>query len=208
LQKSTTEEPIQKKGISAYRDYYYLVFIGLTALYGTCFFQLFASVPQFFNRVSGYSEAWIGWLMALNGFVVVVFEMPLIAWLEKFKKPFPAIIAGVLCIPVSFAILFFSKPFLTGALIYTVIITLSEILAMPFMMNLALSRAGNGRQGQYAALYSIAFGISILLAPSVGLGIADWLSFGWMFGFFSTVSLLVAGGFMILSNKTSIKSNE
>src|SRR6185436_6006965 len=35
---------------SAYRDSRYLFFILMVALYGTCFFQLFASVPQYFSK--------------------------------------------------------------------------------------------------------------------------------------------------------------
>jgi predicted MFS family arabinose efflux permease len=79
---------------SAYRDYRYLFFIVLVALYGTCFFQLFASIPQYFNKVCGYNEGTIGLLLALNGFLVVIIEMPLVATLEKRKKIFPFIIRG------------------------------------------------------------------------------------------------------------------
>jgi hypothetical protein len=143
----------------------------------------------------------IGWLLALNGFVVVVFEMPMVAWLESLKKPFFSIIAGVLCIPVAFAILWYSHPSIPGAVLYTIIITLSEILAMPFMMNLALNRGQGSRQGEYSALYSIAYGIAILIAPSIGLGLADFAGFGWMFFFFGSLSLILALGFAWLAKR-------
>ena len=102
--------------------------------------------------------------------------MPLIAHLEKKKKLFRYIIAGTLCIPVSFFILQNGNGLIIWALVYTIIITLSEIFAMPFMMNHALSSSPRERQGQYTALYSIAFGIANILAPSLGLGIAGGLA--------------------------------
>lgn len=42
---------LNNSNTSAYRDYNYLFFIFLVSLYGICFFQLFASIPQYFSRV-------------------------------------------------------------------------------------------------------------------------------------------------------------
>ncbi len=188
---------------SAYRDYRYLIFIFLVALYAICFFQLFASIPQYFNKVCNYNEDIIGLLLALNGLLVVVIEMPLVTSLEKKKIIFPFIIAGVLCIPISFAILQFGKGMLIAAIIYTIMITLSEIFAMPFMMNYTLSRPKKERQGQYSALYSIAYGIGNIAAPSLGLGIAAAYGFDNMFYFFILLSIVAAIGFAMLNKSES-----
>jgi predicted MFS family arabinose efflux permease len=185
---------------SAYRDYRYLTFILLVALYGMCFFQLFASIPQFFSRDWHYNEDTIGLILALNGLLVVVIEMPLIAAIQKTKNIFPFIIAGTLCIPVSFMFLMLGQDMLL-AVIYTFIITMAEILAMPFMMNYALSRALPERQGQYSALYSISFGLANIAAPAVGLGLASAYGFNVMFSFFIVISVLIAAGFALLSRR-------
>lgn len=186
---------------SAYRDFRYLFFIVLVAMYGTCFFQLFASVPQYFNKICGYNEDTIGLLLALNGLIVVIIEMPLIAILEKRKKIFPFIIRGALCLPVAFATLLLGKGILIFSVLYTIIITLAEIFAMPFMMNYVLSRPLKERQGQYSALYSISFGIANIAAPLLGLGIADQFGFNTMFIFLIALSLSVVGGFSWLHKK-------
>ena len=157
---------------SAYKDYWYLCFIFLVAIYATCFFQIFASVPQYFSKIWEYHEDKIGLILALNGFLVVLIEMPLVMFLEKKTNKFKYIIWGALCLPVSFLILLLSYKNLPMAMIYTFVITMSEIYAMPFMMNIALSRPDKTRQGQYAALYSIAYGIANIAAPLLGLGIA------------------------------------
>jgi predicted MFS family arabinose efflux permease len=171
----------------------------LVALYGTSFFQLFASIPQYFSKVSKYDEDLIGLLLALNGLLVVLIEMPLIFYLEKSKKLFSFIVAGTLCLPVAFAVLFVGEEMLIWAVVYTFVITMSEILAMPFMMNYVLSNSPSDRQGQYSALYSIAFGFSVIAAPAIGLGIADKFGFGNMFLFFMIASAVTAIGFMGLS---------
>lgn len=183
---------------SAYRDVRYLFFIVLVAFFGMCFFQLFASIPQYFSKECHYHEDTIGLLLGLNGLLVVVIEMPLVAALQKNKKIFSFIIAGVLCLPISFAILYFGKEMMIWAVLYTLLITMSEILAMPFMMNFTLSRPAKERQGQYSALYSIAFGFANIFAPLLGLGIADKYGFDKMFSFFIGLSLLTAIGFWML----------
>ncbi len=200
------------RSLSAYRNIPFLIFIFLVAAYGTCFFQLFASVPQYFSKVPKYTEDVIGYLLALNGLIVVLIEMPLIFYIEKTKKMFSYIVAGTLCIPLSFFILQSGEGAIWFAVIYTLIITFSEILAMPFMMNYVLSNSPSDRQGQYSALYSIAFGVSIIAAPLVGLGIAEHSGFNAMFTFVSVTGIVTAVGFFLLGrflkNKAKLVPNE
>ena len=200
------ESPVlTDSGTSAYRDKLYLFFILLVALFGICFFQLFASVPQYFNKECHFDEGTIGLLLALNGLLVVIVEMPLITFLEKKQKIFPYIIAGVLCIPLSFCALKLGNGWIVSAIIYTLFITFAEIFAMPFMMNYALSRPKKERQGQYSALYSISYGLANIAAPTLGLGIASRFGFNNMFYFFIVLSLITASGFLILNRKNNIE---
>ena len=194
---------------SAYRDFRYLIFILLVAVYATSFFQIFASIPQYFSKICHYGEDTIGLLMALNGFLVVLIEMPLIMTLEKHQENFKYIIIGVSCLPVCFAILLFGKGLMIWAILYTVVITFSEIFAMPFMMNYAISRPVKERQGQYSALYSIAYGLANIAAPIVGLGIAYRYGFEKMFYLLIGISLLTLLGFSLLKKyDTVLKRSE
>jgi len=203
---SVAENPeiLKDKKTSAYRDLMYLVFVFFVAMYGTCFFQIFASIPQYFSKVCHYNEATIGLLLALNGFLVVLIEMPLMLKLEHKKLIFPFIRLGALMLPVSFLILIFGQSMMIWSILYTVIITFSEILAMPFMMNFALSRPRVERQGQYSALYSISFGLSNIAAPLIGLGLANKFGFNMMFYALIIMSILTFIGFSVLG-KSELK---
>ena len=198
LKKRKPEQASSGKQTTVYRDYPYLVFILLVALYGTCFFQLFASMPQYFKSNCGFSEDLIGILLALNGFVVVVAEMPLVASLESKKYPFSLIVLGVLFFSASFLLLLAGGCSLEMSILYTILISFSEILAMPFMMNFALSRGGEQQRGQYAALYSVAYGFASMLAPALGLGFASRFGFTRYFQFFIALSVFNAICFYIL----------
>jgi predicted MFS family arabinose efflux permease len=180
---------------SAYKDWHFLKFILLVSIYGICFFQLLASVPTFFKEVCKYNEDTIGYLMAFNGFLVVLIEMPLVAYLEKFRKKNLYIMVG--CVQIVFALFFLviGKGLMVMAVLYVFFITLSEIFAMPFMMNYSLARAHADRQGQYSALYSIGYGISFIIAPALGLYLAQHFGFQNTFIIFMCISILVGFGF-------------
>ena len=156
---------------------------------------MFTSMPQYFKNDCHYNEDRIGLLMALNGLLVVLIEMPLIYYLEKQKKNFSYIVRGCLCLPVAFGIIYLSNGNLLGAIVYTFVLTMSEVFAMPFMMNYAMTRPAKERQGQYTALYSIAYGFSNILAPSLGLGIAQQEGFKNLFLMCILSSIVISIGF-------------
>jgi len=180
---------------SAYKDIFYLVFILLTALYALCFFQFFASIPQYFSRSCQYNEDIIGYLLAFNGLLVVIIELPLVALLEKRGNISRFITIGAGFFPLSILALLLLPCGLPTAIIYTFLISLSEILAMPFMMNISLMRAKKGREGQYAALYSIAYGLANIIAPAAGLGIAGYFGFETLFIVLFILGLMCTLGF-------------
>jgi len=206
LHQERKKDETKVKSMSAYRDTEYLKFIFFVAIYGIIFFQIFASVPQFFSRELGYGEDLIGLLMAFNGLLVVLVEMPIVGILEKKNQNFKFIIWGVWCLPLCFLFLLVGKGMLIWAVVYTIVITLSEIFAMPFMMNYALSKPPKERQGQYSALYSIAYGIANIAAPSVGLAIADNYGFNAMFYVLIVISILCYFGFRSLKKTEKIIS--
>jgi predicted MFS family arabinose efflux permease len=189
------EQLILDPATSAYKDAHFLKFIILVALYGICFFQLLASVPTYFKEVCRYTEDTIGYLMAFNGALVVLIEMPFISYLEKFKKSNIYIVLGCVQIALALAFLGLGNGNIAMAILYIFFITLSEIFAMPFMMNYTLARAHKDRQGQYSALYSIGYGISFIVAPALGLYLAQHLGFQVTFAVFIVLSLLIGASF-------------
>ncbi len=178
--------------ISPYKDPKYLAFIFLVMLYAIVFFQLFTAFPQFLNKIHEYTEGDIGILLGINGLIVVLVEMPLILKLEKSKRNFLWIIAGVLFLAVSFFTLMLSDGVWWLVMLFIIFISLSEILTMPFMMTYSLQKAGNKNQGQYSALYTIAYGFGHILGPSIGMTVADMFGFNVLFLGLTILSIVVA----------------
>lgn len=203
------EKEISASGIknnSVFTDRKFLLFLALIVVYGTCFFQLFASVPIFFSRAFHYSEDVIGYLLALNGLIVVVLEMPIIYNLEKRKNVYRFISFGCLSMVLAYLILWLGQPWLWLSVVYTLFITIAEILAMPFMMNYVFSKSSVGNQGQYMAMYSVAYGVAHIAAPSLGLKLADQFGFDTLYLTAAAVSLLLALAFLLMFSKLFNKS--
>ncbi|MGJ8658702.1 MAG: MFS transporter [Cellulophaga fucicola] len=154
---------------SAYGDGYYWVFVAAMILFGFCFVQYFSTVPIYYSNIYELSEFKIGLLLAMNGFLIFAFEMPLIKYLEKLNySKTNYVIFGLALVGLSF--LLFNLFSWAGILVIGMLLmTLGEMIAFPFSNAIAMERSKRGNQGEYMALYSIAFSISHIFAHNYGM---------------------------------------
>ncbi len=155
----TTTEHVENPK-SAYKDKRYIVFIFAIFLFAVAFVQYFSAMPIYYREVHHLSEFQIGLLLFINGFIITVFEMPLVKFFEsKNWSRINNIVIGIVLISLSF--LFLNISSWTGILIVGMLfMTFGEMIAFPFSNAYAMDSAKGGRQGQYMALYSIAFSVS------------------------------------------------
>lgn len=183
---------------SAYRDKVYLAFIAMSILYATCFFQLFTIQPLFYKTEWHYSERFIGALMALNGIMIAAFEMVVINNLEGKKHPLQFITLGVIMTCAAFLSLNFLPPVAWAGVIVLVIITIGEMLSMPFMNAFWIVRTSEHNRGQYAALYSMSWSVAQILAPTIGGQIILYGQFTALWWVLAAMCLISAVGFTLL----------
>lgn len=162
---------------SAYSDTSFLIFLGAMMLFGIVFLQYFSTMPLYYRETHTLTEFEIGLLLGMNGFIIFVFEMPLIKWLEnsRFTKTglmlFGAILTGL-----SFLVLNMTS--WVGILIIGMLLmTIGEMIAFPFSNAFAMQRAKKGNQGEYMALYSISFSIAHIFGHNAGMQMANKVGF-------------------------------
>ncbi|MDP3358933.1 MAG: MFS transporter [Lutibacter sp.] len=167
---------------SVYKDRPYWLFLLIIFLMGLVFMQLFTTMPLFYKEVHGMTEFQIGLLMSLNGFLIFLFEMPLIHYIEKKLLDRLKIITWSLgLLAISYAIL--NATSWSGILIVSMLlITLGEMLAFPFTNNFAMNRAPSGNEGRYLALYSMAFSCAHIFSAKTGMEVIA--RFGFMANWF------------------------
>jgi predicted MFS family arabinose efflux permease len=176
---------------SAFRDQPYLFFIGLSILYGICFFQLFSTLPVYYKNNLRLSEFYIGLLMGLNGIIIVVVEMVVIFQLEAKKKMMLFISTGTWLTALSFIIFNLLPSQVFTAIISVILVTFGEMFAMPFMNTYWTSRTTAANRGQYAGLYTMAWSVAQVAGPIGGT---------WMAGHFGfRVLWWVVGGLCLIT---------
>jgi len=190
------------KSASAYKDGAYLIFILLSTLFGTCFFQFFIMQPLFYKVQWHFDERFIGFLLALNGILIVLIEMILIHNLEGRRNPLTYISVGIVVAASSFALLNILPHTAWAAILIVTLITLGEILSMPFMNSYWIVRTTNHNRGEYAALYSMSWSAAQIIAPAVGSQIIAHGGFNLLWWVLTAVCLVSSIGYLILKKVT------
>src|SRR5690606_819363 len=179
---------------SPYRDWTFLVFSLLCCIYAICFFQLLSTLALFYHEAYALNEHHVGVILGFSGIVVVVFEMLLVHIAERRLSYASSIFWGTALCAVSFALL----PIPTGYWILYVsifLLSISEILAMPFMASVAVRRASRQTQGAYMGLNALAFSAAHVFSPFLGTQIADTFGFNTLWWGTALVLLAVSGAF-------------
>jgi predicted MFS family arabinose efflux permease len=170
------------RALSPYRNAQYLLMLFATLLVGIAFIQWFHSVPVFLKQKWLYDEWLIGLLMAINGLLIAVVEMPIIHLIEKAgKKGFYQAI-GLVLIALSFAPFLLPKG-LVFAFMAMIFLTVGEIFFLPLNSSTLLNMAPASRRGEYMALYSMMWSIGHIVGPAGGMALAGWIGFGWFWIF-------------------------
>jgi predicted MFS family arabinose efflux permease len=162
---------------SIYNDKPYWIFLAVVFLMGFIFLQLFTTMPLYYKGVHKLTEVEIGLIMAMNGFLIFLFEMPLIHYIEKKLLDKLKVISWSLVLFVLSFILLNASTWVGILVISMLLITLGEMLAFPFTNNFAMTRAPLGKEGRYLALYSMAFSLAHIFSAKTGMEVIDRFGF-------------------------------
>ncbi|MEL6916337.1 MAG: MFS transporter [Bacteroidota bacterium] len=190
---------------SVYTDIPYWLFILAMVLFGFIFVQYFSTIPIYYKDIHGLSEYQIGLLLAMNGFLIFVFEMPLIKYLEY--RPWSKIthiIIGLFLVGLSFAVL--NLVSWVGILVIGMLfMTLGEMIAFPFSNAFAMDRGKRGKLGEYMALYSISFSIAHIFAHNSGM--QSIANFGFDTTWYGITFICLLGILLLLLLKHMLKKS-
>jgi predicted MFS family arabinose efflux permease len=180
----------QIKTKPAYADGPYVAFILLSILFAACFFQCFTTLPLFYADGLHLSEHFIGYVMAMNGLVIGVFEMIIVYLLEGKKKITFYIGTGVLLCGFSFLMYTFLPGTHLLALFAMLLLTIGEMVAFPFKTAFWMGRSAPHNRGQYAGMYTMSWSIAQVLGPPIGSAIAQNQGFKFLWLVIGSVTVL------------------
>lgn len=204
--KVIEDNHLNKVNISPFKDRPYMFFTFLGILYATAFFQMFSTMPIYYKDVHHLTEQKIGLLMAFNGISVAVIEMVLIYKIENKLKPLQFAMIGSALLMLNYLILLFAINF-AWLLFSMLLITISEMLAMPFMTTYMINRAGPERKGSYASVYSMTWSVAQIISPIIATQTIAMAGHNVLWILFAFLGLAVTLGMYILHryNEKSLK---
>ncbi len=141
-------------------------------------------------------EQQIGLLLAMNGLLIFLVEMPVVHNLEKSKiEGLKIVVVGTFLLGISFLVLNFST-WIGIVVIGMIFMTFGEMLGFPFSNSYALDRSQRGNQGEYMAMYSMSFSFAHILGPNVGMHLSD--KYGFTFTWYVMALLLLIACFLLI----------
>lgn len=161
---------------SPWKDAGLLRFLAILLVYCASFILLFRLVPVYWKENLHLNETLIGVLLGLNGIIIALLEMMLVRYWEGRHHGLYYILRGVLLTAAGFVFLVLplGMPVVT-ATISVVLITFGEMMALPFINTLVISRANEHNRGRYSSAYAVTWAIAQIIGPGGGgLVIERW----------------------------------
>ena len=197
-QKTEVEKPVDllNPESSPYKDLPFMVFSLLCCVFAICFFQLLSTIPLYYRTVYKLPEQQIGVIMAYSGIVVFSLEMLLVHIAERrFTSRF-VMVAGTIICALSFVILNVIHGILVLYLSIT-ILSIAEILVMPFMATITLQRSSLKKRGAYMAINALSFSLALIFSPLIGTRVAAEFGFANLWWGTTVMLLLTSLGFFV-----------
>ena len=197
-----------KSDHSAYHDRVYLFFIGMIVLFAICFFQIFALQPVFYKTQWHLSESFIGLTFGLSGLFIAFFEMLLVHKLEGKRHHLEFMALGMIVVGLGFMLLNILPGNALMAMVVTLVITLGEMLSMPFTSAFWVARTNQHNRGEYGALYTMAWSAAQIIAPIAGSAIivlGGYKTLWWLVG---ALCFTASGGLWFLHQHIKLNNSK
>lgn len=199
VENKALEHPVN----SPYQDRHFLWFALLTVLNAVVFMQFLWTVPVFWKDHFQWTEAQIGLISALNGLMVFLIEMPLVHRLEGRRPQLSYARVGLLMYIAAYLAFVMPLSAVAAALTFIVFISFGEMFVMPFSSNFVYGRSAGSKQGEYMALYTMAYSVANIIAPLFGTQVIAAWGYSTLWYLAAVLALFTWAGFSYLQKRTA-----
>lgn len=172
-----------------------LTYLGTTLVYS----QMNTMLPLYMDAELGFPTERYLTLISLNAAMVVVFQLPLTTYLERFDNNL-LLALGAACYAIGFGMFGFAD-MMSGFVLGMVILTVGEMVLVPVAQAVVAELAPADMRGRYMGFYGLVWGTSFMIGPLAGGQILafDGGQYRRVLWYASLViGLIGAGAFLIL----------
>lgn len=185
---------------NAYLDPPFIIFNIFCCLFSMAFFQLLSTLPLFYKEAKMMSEGQIGILLGFSGFCIVVFEMLLVHAVEHRFTARQVMIFGTGIAGIAYLMLNVSAG-VAWLYLSMFILSIGEMLTLPFTATISASRATLNTQGAYMGFNSLAFAAANIFSPYLGTYTAEHYGYETLWYITAIVMLISCMGFAWILKK-------
>ncbi|MFG2831039.1 MDR family MFS transporter [Streptomyces sp. NPDC048434] len=177
------------------RDGRFMTVVGLNLLLALLFQQAYVSMPVSMGR-DGFSSADFGLVIAVNGVLIVLLQIPVTRFIEH-RSPAMLLIGSALLAGYGFGLTALAGSVAMYAVAVTVW-TLGEIINSPTQMGLVVRLSPLHGRGRYQGMYTLSWSIASLAAPLLGGVVIDHYGADALWAGCAVVGTVAAMGYGLL----------
>ena len=153
------------------RDRRFLRVLAASFLAGLIFMQMSTTLGMEIAR-HGYSTGVFGWILSLNGILIVLIELPLTSWVRRFPTLRLMALGYLLCG------LGFGMNALGGTIPWFVlamtVFTFGEMISLPVGTAYIAELAPTEMRGRYNGVNGLTWALALIIGPSTGMALFTW----------------------------------
>ncbi|MGW5677583.1 MDR family MFS transporter [Streptomyces sp. NPDC003860] len=177
------------------RDGRFMGVVGLSFLIALVFMQGHTGVPLAMGA-DGMSPADFGLVMALNGLLIVVLQIPITHLIEH-RDPRRLLVVSSLLVGYGFGLTAFAGSI--GFYALTVLVwTLAEIVNAPTQTGLVVRLSPVHGRGRYQGVFSVTWPVATLIAPLMAGTMIDRLGEQWLWATCAVLGTVAGLGYWLL----------
>ncbi|BAI60810.1 MFS transporter [Methanocella paludicola SANAE] len=186
----------------------FIIFCAASAIGSLVYSNLFTTFGTFSGGFIDVSESMIGLIFSLNGFMVVVFQLPVAYYLERFRMT-TSLILGSLIYASGFALVGFCNS-VWMLFMSMFIITVGELVVTPASQTLLSEMAPPEARGRYMNVAGFIGSGGNACGPAVGGFLMDGFSKNiiMMWLILGALEVVCAGGYLALRLRLSSKMDD
>ncbi|MFK0293434.1 MDR family MFS transporter [Streptomyces sp. NPDC090442] len=181
--------------LTVLRDGRFMTVVGLNLLLALLFQQAYVSLPVSMG-LAGFSSADFGLVIAVNGVLIVLLQIPVTRFIEH-RSPAALLIGSALLAGYGFGLTALAGSLALFALAVAVW-TLGEIINSPTQMGLVVRLSPRHGRGRYQGMYSLSWSVASLAAPLLGGTVIDHYGAGVLWAGCAGVGTVAAVGYGLL----------
>jgi len=183
----------------------FLIFCIGSLLLGLTYVQSFSTLPMYMQS-QGIGVRLYGRLIAINGIMIVLIQIPLTAWMKRYNRvTFVCLAAAITGVGFGATALATSASFFAVTI---VIWTLGEIMMAPFSQSIVADLAPVAYRARYMGVFTMCFASANMLGAPLGGLVLDTAGKTCLWGGTMALCFVAAALFVSIHRRISTKPTE